>query len=350
MTPDDTTPADPYRSRPTPPAPQPAHDRSPTRIAGWVLGAVVVGFMLPVAAFALVLVALGSAVGNSLSGVGLGPITTGDSVAVVRVEGTITSGDQANAFGGGAISGLVLADLQWALENDDVKAIVLRVDSPGGGVTGSAQIHEAVLAADKPVVASMASVAASGGYYVSAPADLIVARPDTVTGSIGVIMTLFHAEQLLEAIGLEVTTITSGPNKDLGSQWSDLTPAQREILEVMLDESYEEFVRVVSAGRGMDEATVRTLADGRVYTGRQALGNGLVDELGDLDLAIERAAALGGIEGTPVVVDLVRTPDFMSLLLGLRARIGLTAADEAQAVLDRFMSPVLEYRYLGPTG
>ncbi|MCZ7667060.1 MAG: signal peptide peptidase SppA [Chloroflexi bacterium] len=206
----------------------------------------------------------------------------------MRVTGAIMSGDSSSAPAAGAVSGAVIADLEAAEADPSVKAIVLRVDSPGGSVTGSSQIWEVINELEKPVVVSMVGVAASGGYYISAPADYIIARPDTLTGSLGVIMTLYDATELIEKAGVKVIDITSGENKAIGSMFAEITPDQQEILETLMAESYDEFIRIIVAGRGMSEETVRVLADGRVYSGRQALENGLVDALGNFDDAIQK--------------------------------------------------------------
>jgi len=312
----------------------------------WVLVSVVVGFFLPVcscmAFTSLSIFGLSLAAGDSAAT----RTGFGDAVAIVRVEGLIISEDDVTT---GAPSGVIIEELERAAADSTVKAIVLRVDSPGGTVTGSAQIHEAILELEKPVVASMGGTAASGGYYVSAPADYIFARPDTTTGSIGVIYTLFNAEELIDELGLEVTTITSGPNKDIGSLWDDLTPEQREIFESLVDESYDQFVEIVADGRAnLDVEEVRELADGRIYSGRQALENGLVDELGNLDDAIAKAAGLGGISGEPRIVEYERIPDFSTLFGGLSGRLTRSESDRLLEVIETFSTPRLQYRYVGP--
>ncbi|RMG95963.1 MAG: signal peptide peptidase SppA [Chloroflexi bacterium] len=313
----------------------------------WVLLGVVVGFLLPVCScilFFATTVAMGTFSRSDAPAIG-----TGDAVAVVRVEGTISSSDKEDlSAAAGAVSGVVISDLKKAAADPTVKAIVLRVDSPGGTVTGSAQIYEAILEMEKPVVVSMASVAASGGYYVSAPADYIFARPDTVTGSIGVILTIYNAKELLNELGVDVISITSGPNKALGSFWEEMTPEQQQILEDFVQESYDEFVRVVAEGRNMSEEEVRELADGRIYTGRQALENGLVDELGNLEDAIQKAAELGGITGEPRIVEYEHLPSFTEFLTGFSSRLNRSEADAALEVISEFTTPKLEYRYVGP--
>lgn len=334
------------------PGPQPVYVKgdSSGRTALWTLLGVATGFLLPTfsCGFLMFVSFISLALAGSMAPAS--PVTstgTGDAVAIVRVEGTISSGDDED-IATGAVSGVVMADLKRAAEDPTVKAIVLRVDSPGGTVTGSAQIYEAIKEIDKPVVVSMFSLAASGGYYVSAPADYIFARPDTTTGSIGVIYTVINAQGLLEDIGVEVTTVTSGPNKDFGNPWADLTPQQREILQALVDESYNEFVRIVAEGRGLPEEEVRALADGRIYSGRQALALGLVDELGDLEEAIAKAADLGGIRGEPRIVEYEHEPTLSQLLFGVSSRLGESEAERVQAVLDELSAPSLEYRYVAP--
>lgn len=316
----------------------------------WIIASMVIGFTLPVCAcialFFTGIAGLGSL--DPTAGMGAqGDLGTGPAVAIVRVEGAIITTDDED-FINGAGSGTVIHDLRRAQENDDVRAIVLRVDSPGGTVTGSAQIHDFIRdEVTKPVVVSMFGVAASGGYYVSAPADYIFARPDTLTGSLGVIITLYDAQDLLDEIGLEVIDITSGPNKSIGNPWEELTPAQREIFEQIIEEGYDDFVRVIVEGRGLEEAAVREIADGRVYSGRQAQELGLVDELGDLREAIRKAADLGGISGEPRIIEYERLPSFQDFLVGFNSRLETSEADAVlQTVMD-LTTPVIEYRYNG---
>jgi protease IV len=322
-----------------------AKNESANRTPFWVLLSVVVGFMLPVCSCATLIAVSFTSLG--FAGAGRSSPGVGDAVAIVRAVGTITSSDETR-FGPGATSGVVMADLKAAAEDPTVKAIVLRVDSPGGSVTGSAQIYEVVRDLEKPVVVSMAATAASGGYYISAPADYIYARPDTVTGSLGVILTLFNAEELLADLGVEVVMITSGRNKALGSPWETLTPEQQEILDEFVDESYAEFVRIVADGRNLPEATVRELADGRIYTGRQALALGLVDDLGDLQQAIDKAAELGGISGQPRLVEYERLPGLQQFLTGFSSQLTQSDADRIRSVIEKFTLPAIEYRYVGP--
>jgi len=286
------------------------------------------------------------AVAASLEG---GDLGTGPAVAVVRVEGTILSGDQPIDPWGAtadAYSGTIIDHLKQADADAAVKAVVLRVNSPGGSVVGSREIYQQMLAMSKPVVVSMGELAASGGYYVSAPADEIYANPDTLTGSIGVISQFFHVGELLKEYGVEVTTIKSGKLKDEGSPFRPMTEEEIAIWQAIIDEAYETFVQIVADGRELPADQVKTLADGRVYTGQQALELGLVDQLGNLPDVIQRAAELGGIEGEPRIIEYQRPLSLFQGLLGL-ARPSDPMAD-VMALLDRSHGPALQYLYVGP--
>lgn len=343
-------------SQTTAPASQPqiieVHSKDNGRSPMWILIAVSVGFLLPICACGFITLISFTSLGTlAATAPGSGTTITstgfGDAVAIVRVEGTIIDSDSTE-FSTDATSGVVISDLEAAASDPLVKAIVLRVNSPGGTVTGSAQIHEAIESIDKPVIVSMAGTAASGGYYISAPADYIFARPDTTTGSLGVILTLFDVTELGEKVGVSVESITSGPNKAIGSPWETLTAEQRIILDEYVDESYEEFVRVIADGRGLSTEEVYELADGRIYSGRQALELNLVDELGNLDEAIAKAADLGGIVGEPNIIEYERLPSFQSLLLGFSSQIGKTDAQRATEAFEALSAPTLEYRYVAP--
>lgn len=216
----------------------------------------------------------------------------GDKVGVIEVFGVISDSRE------------IIDHLHTFRDNEAVKAIVLRIDSPGGGVGASQEIHDEVLAINrhKPVVVSMASVAASGGYYIAAPARRIFANPGTITGSIGVIMQFANVQELLKKIGLYNEVVKSGPHKDIGSPVRPMSDADRKILQEMIDDVHDQFVASIAAGRNMDPSQVRELADGRIFTGRQAMEFGLVDELGNLQAAIASAGKLGGISGEPAVI------------------------------------------------
>lgn len=208
-------------------------------------------------------------------------------IAVFDVEGTIQDTGEASLLSSATYNHRAFMDkLKMAEENDDIKGIILRVNSPGGGVVESAEIHEKILdikKVKKPVYVSMGSMAASGGYYISAPADKIYASPETMTGSLGVIMQGYNYEKLAKKYGVEFQTIKSGPHKDIMSPTREMTGEEREILQNMINNSYDQFVKVIADGRGMTEKEVREIADGRIYDGRQAKENHLIDDFGHLD-------------------------------------------------------------------
>ena len=188
-----------------------------------------------------------------------------------------------------------------------IKAIVLRIDSPGGGVVPSQEIHDAVKRvrnkSNKAVIASMGTVAASGGYYIAVATDRIMANSGTLTGSIGVIMEMANVEGLLKKIGVEGVVIKSGRFKDVGSPLRKMSDEEQALLQSVMDDVHKQFIEAVAEGRGLDVAAVQALADGRIFTGRQAKASKLVDELGDLEAAIQLAADVAGIEGEPKVIE-----------------------------------------------
>ncbi|MGE5262499.1 MAG: signal peptide peptidase SppA [Acidobacteriota bacterium] len=225
----------------------------------------------------------------------------GDAVGIVYIEGPITMG-YARSSGEAAYSETIVEYLREATADSSIKAIVLRVESPGGSVVASREIYDAVAAArakGKPVIASMGETAASGGYYVSAGADKIYAEAATITGSIGVISVIPNVEGLADKVGIKMIVIKSGAHKDESYGFRDLTPDERGIWQAVINEAYEDFTGIVASGRHMDIAAVKKLADGRIYTGKQAKDNGLVDEIGGLDAAVDAAAKAAGISGTP---------------------------------------------------
>ena len=310
----------------------------------WVFLAFVLGFALPVCSCAgtgaIALGVLGR-MGSQAAPAGIG---LGDAVAVLRLDGAITSG-QADYLNPQGITPGRVADLLEQAADPAVKAIVVHVNSPGGSVVASDEIYHALLDFDRPVVIWMGEVAASGGYYISCGGDYVFAHPDTLTGSIGVISQFLNVEDLLDEIGVDVVVITSGPRKDFGSLYRDMTEEEQALWQEITDEIYEEFIEVVSQARDLPLDELRELADGRIYTGRQALERGLVDELGTLDDAIAKAAELGGIEGDPRVVELQPVPSFLDLLSGLQTRSAVPTIEE---LLSLAGVPSLEYRFVGP--
>jgi protease-4 len=217
---------------------------------------------------------------------------TMDKVALVRVEGPIIEAKT------------IVEEIKGYVKDSSVRAIVLRVDSPGGGVVPSQEIYNEVKKARavKKVVVSMGSVAASGGYYISAPADRIVANPGTITGSIGVIMVVPNLKGLLEKVGIKTEVVKSGKNKDLASVFRGIGDEERQIIQGVMDDVHEQFIAAVAEGRKMEIDKTRKISDGRIFSGRQAIGVGLVDEIGDLDDAVKVAGKMAGIDGEPVVV------------------------------------------------
>ncbi len=194
--------------------------------------------------------------------------------------------------------------LRHFLKDDSVKAVVLRVDSPGGVVAPSQEIYQEVktFAAKKKIVVSMGSLAASGGYYISAPATLIYANPGTITASIGVIIKLSNIEALMDKIGIKAHTIKTGRYKDSGSPSRPLTDEDKAMFQSVIDSTHNQFVKAVATGRKLPEEEVRKIADGRVLSGEQAQSLKLVDKLGTLQDAIEEAGKLAGISGEPEVI------------------------------------------------
>lgn len=194
--------------------------------------------------------------------------------------------------------------LRYFLKQEEVRAVVLRVDSPGGVVAPSQEIYEEVrrFAAKKKIVVSMGSLAASGGYYISAPATLIYANPGTITASIGVILKLSNIESLMDRVGIKSHTLKTGKYKDSGSPLRRFSEEDRAMLQSVIDSTHEQFVRAVASGRRLPLEQVRRIADGRILSGQQALGVRLVDRLGTLQDAIEEAGRLSGIAGEPEVL------------------------------------------------
>jgi len=283
------------------------------RRLGAVLGGFLGLFLLSSLAVALLHGRHGGRLG--LSGEGI--------IAVVPLEGEIVRCDD-------------FVDTLRELGNDaDVSAVVVRIDSPGGGVAPSQEMYAAVrdLAAKKPVVASLGSIAASGGYYVASATDEIVASPGSLTGSIGVILSLTNVSGLLEKLGVQADVLKAGARKDMGSPFRALAPEDRAIFQQMLDQVHGQFIEAVAAGRKMDVEQMRKLADGRVYTGQQAKELGLVDRLGGLQDAVHVAATRAGLTGEPNVE--TRRPSHRPWWL--RAVVG----QEADAALDSGLGALL---------
>ena len=229
-----------------------------------------------------------------------------DRVGVVEILGEIHDSKK------------VLKELRGFAEDEGVKAVVVRIDSPGGAVAPSQEIYDAVkrLSAKKKVVASMGSTAASGGYYIAAAAEKIFANAGTLTGSIGVIFQLPNVEGIMKWAGVQMNVITAGARKDSGSPFREMRPEEREYFESLLKDVHEQFIQAVAEGRKLDVEVVRPVADGRVFSGRQAKELKLVDELGGLQDAVEGAAKMAGLEGEPEVEYPAHDKKFLRELLG----------------------------------
>lgn len=235
-----------------------------------------------------------------------GPPGGSDQIALVRIEGVIVDADEP------------VEQLRTFAENPAIKAILIRIDSPGGAVVPSQEIYDEVrkIRAEgrQKIVVSMGSVAASGGYYIASASDRIIANPGTLTGSIGVIMEVPNLEGLMKKIGVESTVIKSGAHKDLISPFRKPGEGERLILQRVMDDVHDQFIQAVVDGRGLEKAAVTALADGQVFTGRQAKENGLIDALGSFEDAILETGKLAGIVGRPSVVEPKRRFSFSEWL------------------------------------
>lgn len=226
-------------------------------------------------------------------------------IAVLNLEGVIQSGEESLFGPVGYQHDDFINTIHKAGEDETIKAIILKIDSPGGAVGETADIHRALIEVkeeyDKPIYVSMGNTAASGGYYAAVAGDTIFAEPSTLTGSIGVIMESINYSGLAEKYGVEFNTIKSGKHKDIMSPSREMTEEERDILQSMIDEMYGDFVDVIVDGRGLSEKKVRELGDGRVYTGRQAAENDLVDEVGNFDDALAALQEEHGLESASVI-------------------------------------------------
>jgi protease IV len=270
-----------------------------------------------------------------------------DRVAVIPVQGVIASGDPALGGVQPTVTPEGFSDaLGQAADDASVVAVVLEVNSPGGGVTASDEMHQSIVdfqeRADKPVIVSMGDTAASGGYYISAPADAIVANETTLTGSLGAIITLTDVSGLAEDYGVKQEVIKSGEFKDIFSSFRELTPQEREILQSIVDESYSEFVDVISQGRQIPEDRVREIADGRVYSGEQARELGLIDELGGLDEAARLARDRARVNGA-TVIRYVQTPGLFDTVT---ARLAPREPEAIQILRAIGFDPTPKVQYL----
>lgn len=262
----------------------------------------------------------------------LASLQVGNKVALVKIEGLLVSSET------------IVDEINGYAEDSSIKAVIVRVDSPGGGVVASQEIYNALRNArgeGKKIIISMGTVAASGGYYIAAAADKIVANPGSLTGSIGVKMEFANMEKLLEKIGVRGMVVKAGEYKDIGSPYREMTAEEQKLLQAVIDDVHSQFIEAVATGRNLAEADVRGLADGRIFTGRQALQLKLVDQLGDLEDAIRVAGELAGIKGKPVVVRREKKRQFLDYL---KEETASWVSDLAARSLGRTMVR-LEYLY-----
>ena len=235
------------------------------------------------------------------------PVVSADKIALIKIDGLILDSQD------------VIDQLTKYSKNSSVKAIVLRIDSPGGAVVPSQEIYEEVKkvrAKNQKVITSMGTVAASGGYYIASASDKIMANPGTLTGSIGVIMEFASVEQLMDKIGVKSEVIKSGARKDVGDPMRTMTADEKDYLQRVINDVHDQFVTAVAEGRHMDKAKVWSLADGGIFTGRQAKELGLVDELGDQEDAVRLAARMCNIQGEPKVITEEKKTSFLDLIRG----------------------------------
>ena len=248
----------------------------------------------------LFLVALGS-----LRGPETGTPAFGPQVAIVELEGVILDVED------------LVADLKRHRENPLVRAVVVRINSPGGVVGPTQEVHQALLRlreAKKPVVASLGAIAASGGYYIAVAADQIYANPGTLTGSIGVVMQMANFGPLLKKVGVDYVVVKAGEFKDIGNMSRPMSPEERRVLQTLLDDVHAQFIKAVADGRKLDVADVTRFADGRIFSGQQAKDLKMVDTLGSLEDAVNRAAVMAGLPVPPRVIPPRRRMSVFDLL------------------------------------
>lgn len=258
---------------------------------------------------------------------------SGDRIGLVELKGTITSSEEFNR------------QIKKYREDHSIRAILVRIDSPGGGVVASQEMYEELRKAresGKPVVVSMGALAASGGYYVACGGSRLVANRGTLTGSIGVISEFLQVRQALDKLGIDVKIIKAGRLKDAGTPTRPMTTLDERYFQSLMDEVHRQFIGVVRDERKLAEEKVVDLADGRVFTGDQAVKEGLVDTLGTFEEAVSIAAQMAGIKGEP---EIVRERKRVSVWNSIFGDVGETVRDLKQEMLDR---PVLSYRFTGP--
>lgn len=246
------------------------------------------------------------------------PVILGDKIGLININNVIGGESSSSIFEASRPSFLV--QLRSAAKDPEIKALVLRIDSPGGSAGTSQELYQTVLRISEkgiPVVVSMGDIAASGGYYVAAGADYIFANGATITGSIGVIMEFVNFQELYDKIGVEFEVVKSGEFKDSGNANRSLTARELELYSDLIYDTWDQFVSDIVTARGLDREAVEAIADGRILSGRQALEVGLIDELGGLDEAIEKAKELANIQGAAEIKEYLDKPHFLDRLIQL---------------------------------
>ena len=251
------------------------------------------GFFLAIVLIFLFIFIFLAGIGSGLLLSGEGGFSSGDKVAVLRVEDIILD------------SQIYLESIESITKDDDIKALVVRIDSPGGAVGPSQEIFSELkqLGNELPIVASIGGVGASGGYYIACAAEKIYANPGAITGSIGVIAQFASYEKLLDWAKIDVEVIKSGKYKDVGSAFREMNKEDKQYIQQLIDNVYDQFKAAVASSRDLDPKEIDRVADGKIYTGEQALNLKLIDELGTINDAVTAAGELGGIEGKPEVVN-----------------------------------------------
>ena len=251
------------------------------------------GFFLAIVLIFLFIFIFLAGIGSGLLLSGEGSFSSGDKVAVLRVEDVILD------------SRIYLESIESITKDDDIKALVVRIDSPGGAVGPSQEIFSELkaLGNELPIVASIGGVGASGGYYIACAAEKIYANPGAITGSIGVIAQFASYEKLLDWAKIDVEVIKSGKYKDVGSAFREMNKEDKQYIQQLIDNVYDQFKAAVASSRDLDPKEIDRVADGKIYTGEQALNLKLIDELGTINAAVTAAGELGGIEGKPEVVN-----------------------------------------------
>ena len=280
----------------------------------------------------LITVVFVSMIGNLGGGTETVTTGSGDKIGVVELQGVITSSED------------FVRQVKKFREQSSIRAILIRIDSPGGGVVASQEMYEEVRKtreSGKPVVVSMGSLAASGGYYVACGASRLVANRGTLTGSIGVISEFLQMHELLGKVGVDIKTIKAGALKDAGSSSRPMTEKDQKYFQALMDDVHRQFITVVADERGFDSAYASELADGRVFTGEQAVVAGLVDTIGTYEDAIQITAEIAGIDGEPSLVREKKRRTWLESMTG-------DVTEQVRAATQEMLSwPVMSFRFTG---